>query len=50
MPDDIRIVGLEQMVLKDSSLNDVFNLDYGEEAQRTIVGGKWKRSKYSYED
>ncbi len=46
MADDIRIVALEQIVTKDKSLNEVFDLDYGEEAEREIVGGKWIRTKY----
>lgn len=45
MPEDIKIVALEQLVLRDKTLNDVFDLDYGEAAERDSVGGKWKRSK-----
>lgn len=45
MPEDAKIVALEQMVLRDSSLNDVFNLDYGEQAERHSIIGEWKRSK-----
>ena len=48
LPDDVRLVGLEEMILKDSSLNEIFNLDYGEEAERTVIGGKWERRKYIY--
>ena len=44
-PDDIKIVALEQMVLRDNTLNDVFNLDYGEHAGRNDINGKWQRSK-----
>jgi hypothetical protein len=50
MPDDIRLVCLEQMILRDSSLNDVFNLDYGEAAERTDIGDDWTREPFSYED
>lgn len=42
---DIKIVALEQIVLRDKSLNDVFDLDYGEQADRDSIGGHWKRSK-----
>jgi hypothetical protein len=43
--EDIRIVGLEQLVKRDPTLNKVFDLDYGEAADRTAVGEKWTRSK-----
>ena len=44
MPEDIKIVALEQMTLRDTTLNDLFNLDYGESAERSFVGDKWIRS------
>jgi len=50
MPDDIRLVALEQMTLRDTSLNDIFNLDYGETAERSAIGGIWKRRKSINED
>ncbi len=50
MPDDIKIVGLEQLVLRDKTLNEVFDLEYGEEAERDFVGGKWTRNKVEYGD
>lgn len=50
MQEDIRIVALEQLVLRDKSLNEVFDLDYGEEAIRDTVGEKWKRSKIENEE
>lgn len=49
-PRDIRIVGLEQMVLRDKTLNELFNLGYGEEAQRESVGGKWTRNKVEQQE
>ena len=45
MPEDIKIVALEQLILRDKTLNDVFNLEYGEEAERDCTGGKWTRNK-----
>jgi hypothetical protein len=45
MPDDIRIVALEQMTKRDKTLNNVFNLDYGEEAERKSIDGEWVRKK-----
>ena len=50
MPEDIKIVALEQMTLRDPTLNDIFNLDYGEEAKRDFVGGKWIRNSFQYEE
>lgn len=44
MPEDIKIVALEELVLKDKTLNDVFNLGYGEAAEREYIGDKWTRS------
>lgn len=49
MPDDAKLVALEQMVIKDKTLNEVFDLDYGEAAEREFVGGKWIRN-YIEED
>lgn len=43
-PDDIRLVALEQMVLRDPTLNEVFDLDYNQAAERDVKGGKWERS------
>lgn len=45
MPDDIRIIALEELIKSDSTLNEVFDLDYGEEAERDFIGAKWKRNK-----
>jgi hypothetical protein len=45
MPEDIKIVALKEMVSKDKTINDIFNLDYGEQAEREFIGGKWTRSK-----
>lgn len=44
MPDDIKLVALEQMTLKDKTLNEIFDLDYGEEAEREFVGAGWVRA------
>lgn len=45
MPEDIKIVALEELIKRDNSLNEVFDLEYGEEAERDFLGAKWKRSK-----
>ncbi len=41
--DDAAMVSLEQLVLKDFSLNDLFDLDYGQEAERKSIDNKWER-------
>ena len=49
LQEDIKIVALEQLVLGDLTLNEIFDLEYGEEATRDYVGGKWTRRKVEYE-
>jgi hypothetical protein len=44
MPDDIKLVALEQMTLKDRTLNEIFDLGYGEAAERQFVGAEWVRT------
>jgi hypothetical protein len=44
LPEDIKIVALEALVNQDSTLNEVFDLEYGEEAEREFVGGAWTRN------
>ncbi|MGC4037010.1 MAG: DUF4262 domain-containing protein [Chitinophagaceae bacterium] len=50
MPDDIRLVALEQMILRDKTLNKVFNLNYGYSMERDFVGGKWTIEKNKDEE
>lgn len=50
MPEDGRLVALEQMTIKDKTLNEVFDLEYGEEAEREFIGGKWTRKIVEIED
>ncbi|MEN2399462.1 DUF4262 domain-containing protein [Flavobacterium sp. MC2016-06] len=40
------IVGLEQLIIKDNTLNQVFDLEYGEEAEREFLGDKWIRNEF----
>lgn len=40
---DASIVALEQMTIRDATLNEVFNLDYGEYAERGFIGDIWVR-------
>ena len=44
MPEDIKLVTLEQMILRDKTLNEVFDLDYGEAADREFIGAEWTRT------
>jgi len=48
--EDMIVVTLAHLVIKDPSLNDVFNLEYGEQAVRDSAGGNWKRSKAVFEE
>ena len=45
MPEDIRVVALDQLVMRDGTLNEVFNLGYGESAERDCIGGQWLQNK-----
>lgn len=47
--EDAIIVALEQVILRDKTLNEVFDLEYGEEAKRDHIGGKWTRTKVEIE-
>ena len=47
--EDAIIVALEQLILRDKTLNEVFDLEYGEEAKRDLIGGKWTRTKVEIE-
>ncbi len=44
-----KLVALEQMTLRDQTLNDIFDLEYGEEAVRDFIGDKWRRNKFEGE-
>ncbi len=44
-----KLVALEQLVIGDITLNELFDLEYGEEAEREFVGGLWKRTKVKNE-
>lgn len=41
MPEDIIIVALHQITIKDKTLNEVFDLEYRQQAKREFIGGKW---------
>jgi hypothetical protein len=48
--ENIKIVALEQIISKDKTLNEVFDLEYGEQAERNFIGDKWVRNKFEYDD
>jgi hypothetical protein len=50
MPEDAKVVCLEEMVLRDKTLNEVFDLDYGEQAERESIGGQWFRMDVEYDE
>jgi Domain of unknown function (DUF4262) len=50
MPEDIKIVALEEMTKVDKTLNDIFNLDYGEQASRGFIGDRWDRTNSETSD
>jgi hypothetical protein len=43
--DNAKVVALEQLILHDKTLNEVFDLEYGEEATRDFVGDSWRIEK-----
>jgi hypothetical protein len=45
LAEDIKIVALEELIKRDNTLNEVFDLEYGEEAERDFIGGQWTRNK-----
>lgn len=48
-PEDARIVALEELINRDKSLNKVFNLEYGESADRNFIGDIWVRTQNKVE-
>lgn len=48
--EDIKIVALKELISRDLTLNQVFDLEYGEEAKRDFVGGQWIRGEVENSD
>jgi hypothetical protein len=46
MPEDIRIVALKEFISGDHTLNQLFDLEYGEAAEREFIGGQWSWQTY----
>jgi hypothetical protein len=42
--EDVRVVCLEDIIKKDKTLNELFDLDFGEMAKREKIGSNWSRS------
>lgn len=40
---DMKLVALHELIKRDDTLNEVFDLDYGNEAERSAVGAPWVR-------
>ncbi len=40
---DMKLVALHELIKRDDTLNEIFDLDYGEEAERNFVGDQWVR-------
>ncbi len=45
-PEDICVVSLLEMINSDETLNELFDLEYGEQANRPNINSGWTRSKY----
>jgi len=50
LPEDIKIVALEELIKRDNTLNEIFDLEYGEEAEREFIRGHWSRNKVETDD
>lgn len=48
--EDLKIVALEQLVKRDSTLNELFQLNYGWQAQRIVEAAEWHREAYEPEE
>jgi Domain of unknown function (DUF4262) len=50
MPEDIKLVGLEEMVKKDCTINEIFDLEYGQQAERHSLSEEWIRGQVVSDD
>lgn len=48
--EDMRLVALQEIISRDNSLNNVYDLDYGQAAERDVIGGKWIRTNLDDEN
>lgn len=47
---DLKIVALEQLVKRDSALNDLFQLNYGWQARRIVEAADWQKEEHKVEE
>ena len=47
---DLKIVALEEIVKRDPTVNELFQLNYGWHALRETVGGRWEKEEHETED
>jgi len=45
MPEDIKIVALKELISRDNTLNELFDLEYSETAERESINDPWIRNK-----
>ncbi len=50
IPEKMKLISLEQLVTSDPSVNEIFDLDYGEAAERDARGGDWFKYKIEIPD
>jgi hypothetical protein len=48
--DDLKIVTLEEIVKRDPTLNDLFQLNYGWQARRLVEAADWQKEEYESEE
>ncbi|QKG55948.1 DUF4262 domain-containing protein [Hymenobacter sp. BRD128] len=48
--DDLKIVALEQLTKRDPTINDLFQLNYGWQAQRIVEAAEWQEEEYQPEE
>ena len=48
--DNVKLVALQSMIKRDPTLNQLFDLEYGEQAERSFIGDKWRRSQFTVEE
>ncbi len=47
---DLKVVGLGEIVKRDLTINELFQLNYGWQAMREAVGDKWQKEVYDSEE
>lgn len=47
---DLKVVALEELTKRDPTLNELFQLNYGWQAQRIVKAAEWQVEKYESED